>query len=287
MSNCKIEKINREKRPDWLKIKAPSGENFAKVKSMLKNNCLNTVCKEAHCPNMAECWSCGTAAFMILGDTCTRNCKYCNVRNGKPLPPDPNEPLNLAESIKSMHLRHAVITSVTRDDLADNGAGFWAEVIRKAKELNPNTTIEVLIPDFKGDLDLLNIVLDAKPDILNHNVEAVPSVFPIVRPQADYKRSLEVLRHSKEMGFITKSGIMMGLGETVEEVVDLMKDLRGVGVDIFTAGQYLQPTKEHYPVQRYVRPDEFKEVKARGLELGFIHIDAGPLVRSSYHAEMH
>ncbi len=277
----------REKRPDWLKIKPPSGENFAKVKSMLKENSLNTVCKEANCPNLADCWNCGTAAFMILGDTCTRNCKYCSVTPGKPLPPDENEPQNLANSIKTMKLRHAVITSVTRDDLADSGAAFWAKVITEAKKENPNTTIEVLIPDFKGQDDLLKIVFDAKPDILNHNVETVPSVFPIVRPQAQYKRSLYVLQKAKEDGFTTKSGIMVGLGETFEEIIETMRELREIGVDIFTAGQYLQPSKSHYPVQRYVRPEEFKEIKRIGLELGFKHVDAGPLVRSSYHAEMH
>lgn len=279
--------IKREKRPDWLKVKAPSGENFAKVKSMLKDKKLHTVCEEANCPNISDCWNCGTATFMILGDTCSRNCKFCAVGTGSLLPPDPNETNNIADSIKQMKLRHAVITSVTRDDLKDGGANFWAEVIKRSKETNPNTTIEVLIPDMKGKDELLKIIFNAEPDILNHNVETVPSLYHNIRPQAIYERSLYVLSEAKKAGLTTKTGIMVGLGEELNEIIELMKDLRKIEVDIFTIGQYLQPTKSHYPVQRYVRPEEFKELKKIGLELGFKHIDAGPLVRSSYHAEMH
>jgi len=279
--------IKRERRPDWLKVKAPSGENFAKVKAMLNDKKLHTVCEEANCPNIADCWNCGTATFMILGDICVRNCKYCSVATGAPLPVDSNEPNNIAESIYQMKLKHAVITSVTRDDLSDCGATFWADVIKKSKEKNPNTTIEVLIPDLKGKDELLKIVFDAKPDILNHNIETIPSLYPTVRPQANYSRSLYVLKSAKEYGLTTKSGLMVGLGESMDEIYQLMEDLRKVNVDIFTVGQYLQPTKNHYPVQRYVKPEEFKEIKKIGLNMGFKHIDAGPLVRSSYHAEMH
>ncbi len=281
------ENKTRPTRPEWLKVRAPGGENFANVKSMMRSKSLHTVCEEAHCPNMAECWNCGTATFMVLGDTCVRNCKYCAVGTGNPCEPDPNEPMNVAESIKQMKLRHAVVTSVTRDDLADSGAAFWAEIIRSIKAVNPNVTLEVLIPDFRAKPDLLNIVFAERPDILNHNIETVRELFPIVRPQADYDQSLSVLKAAKEFGLKTKSGMMVGLGETKEQVIEVLKDLKANLVDIVTIGQYLQPTKAHYPVARYVHPDEFAEYKRIGLEMGFEIVESAPLVRSSYHAEKH
>lgn len=281
------ENKTRPTRPEWLKVKAPGGENFANVKNMMRSKSLHTVCEEAHCPNMAECWNCGTATFMVLGDTCVRNCKYCAVGTGKPCEPDPNEPMNIAESIKQMKLRHAVVTSVTRDDLADSGAAFWAEIIRTIKTVNPNVTLEVLIPDFRAKQDLLNIVFAERPHILNHNIETVRELFPIVRPQADYDQSLSVLKAAKEFGLKTKSGMMVGLGETKEQVIEVLKDLKANNVDIVTIGQYLQPTKAHHPVARYVHPDEFAEYKRIGLEMGFDTVESAPLVRSSYHAEKH
>lgn len=281
------ENKTRPTRPEWLKVKAPGGENFANVKNMMRSKSLHTVCEEAHCPNMAECWNCGTATFMVLGDTCVRNCKYCAVGTGKPCEPDPNEPMNVAESIKQMKLRHAVVTSVTRDDLADSGAAFWAEIIRSIKSVNPNVTLEVLIPDFRAKQDLLNIVFAERPHILNHNIETVRELFPIVRPQADYDQSLSVLKAAKEFGLKTKSGMMVGLGETKEQVIEVLKDLKANNVDIVTIGQYLQPTKAHHPVARYVHPDEFAEYKRIGLEMGFEIVESAPLVRSSYHAEKH
>ena len=281
------ENKTRPTRPEWLKVRAPGGENFANVKNMMRSKSLHTVCEEAHCPNMADCWNCGTATFMVLGDTCVRNCKYCAIGTGKPCEPDPNEPMNVAESIKQMKLRHAVVTSVTRDDLADSGAAFWAEIIRSIKAVNPNVTLEVLIPDFRAKQDLLNIVFAERPDILNHNIETVRELFPIVRPQADYDQSLSVLKAAKEYGLRTKSGMMVGLGETNEQVIEVLKDLKANDVDIVTIGQYLQPTKAHYPVARYVHPDEFAEYKRIGLEMGFEIVESAPLVRSSYHAEKH
>ncbi len=278
---------NRVQRPEWLKVKAPGGDKFAEVKNMMRSKSLHTVCEEAHCPNMAECWNCGTATFMILGDTCVRNCKFCAVNSGCPLPPDPDEPKNLAETIMQMKLRHAVITSVTRDDLADSGAKFWAEVIRECKAVNPNLTLEVLIPDLKGNRDLLQIIFNEKPDVLNHNIETMPRLYKTVRPQADYEQSLRVLSYAKQAGLKTKSGIMVGLGETKDEIIEVMKDLLANKVDIMTIGQYLQPTKEHIPVERYVHPDEFAEYQKIGLELGFEFVESAPLVRSSYHAEKH
>jgi len=278
---------NRTVRPEWLKVKAPGGEKFAQVKNMMRAKSLHTVCEEAHCPNIAECWGCGTATFMVLGETCVRNCRFCAVNSGKPAPPNPNEQQDVADSIKQMNLKHAVITSVTRDDLADSGAAFWAEIIRCCKTTNPNTTLEVLIPDMLGKKDLLKIIFDEKPDILNHNVETVPELYSKVRPQADFEQSLEVLRYAKEYGLKTKSGMMVGLGETKEQVFEVLKKLRSANVDIVTIGQYLQPTKEHLPVERYVHPDEFNEYKNFGLEIGFEFVESAPLVRSSYHAEKH
>ncbi|HWF43369.1 MAG TPA: lipoyl synthase [Candidatus Kapabacteria bacterium] len=279
--------LPRQPRPDWLKVKLPSGETFHNLKRLIDSKSLHTVCEEARCPNMAECWNAGTATFMILGDTCTRSCGFCAVKTGRPQHLDVGEPLHVAEAIGSMKLRHAVITSVNRDELQDGGSIIFAETIRETRRLNPKTTIEVLIPDFKGKDDCLDRILDAKPDILNHNTETVPSMYRRVRPQAKYPWTLKVLRRAKEAGFVTKTGIMLGLGESREELLATMRDLSELKVDILTLGQYLQPTKEHLPVHRFVHPDEFRELHDLGMELGFRIVESGPLVRSSYHAENH
>lgn len=275
------------RRPEWLKVRAPGGEVFAQVKSMMRSKSLHTVCEEARCPNMGECWNHGTATFMILSDVCTRSCGFCAIKTGKPPEPDYDEPRRVAESIQNMKLRHAVITSVNRDELDDGGSTIWAMTIRAVKELNPGITIEVLIPDFKGDEANLINVLEAKPDVLNHNLETVPRLYRRVRPQAKYLNSLELLERAKKHGFRTKTGIMVGLGEEFDEVIQVIKDARGRGVDILTIGQYLQPTPQHLPVERFVTPDEFAEFRKIGLELGFEHVESAPLVRSSYHAERH
>lgn len=276
-----------EQRPRWLKVRAPGGQVYAQLKAMMRSKALHTVCEEARCPNIAECWGAGTATFMIGGDTCTRSCGFCAVKTGRPLPLDWDEPRRVAEAIRSMQLVHCVITSVNRDELPDGGARLWAETIRAVRLLNPTTTIEVLIPDFKGKLELVQIVLDAAPDIVGHNTETVPRLYRRVRPQGKYQWTLEVLRYAKEQGFRTKSGLMLGLGETKDEVLAVMKDLRGVSCDILTLGQYLQPTKNHLPVERFVHPDEFAAYRQHGLAMGFLHVESGPLVRSSYHAERH
>jgi lipoic acid synthetase len=277
----------RQKRPAWLKVKAPVGENFAQVKNMMRSKQLHTVCEEAHCPNISECWNCGTATFMILGDVCSRNCRFCAVTSAKPSAPDFDEPARVADSVKQMGLKHAVITSVTRDDLKDGGSQIWADTIRNIKQMNPEITIEVLIPDFKGNDDDLKIVFDEKPNVLNHNIETVPRLYPTVRPQADYKTSLKVLDLAKKAGLKTKSGIMVGLGETKDEIIECMHDLRSIDVNILTIGQYLQPTKQHLEVFRFVHPDEFAEYHNIGISLGFDFVESAPLVRSSYHAEKH
>lgn len=275
----------RVQRPSWLKVKAPIGNNFSKVKSLLSEYKLNTVCEEAHCPNMAECWNCGTATFIVLGDVCSRNCRFCAVGSGKPQAPNPEEPLNVAKSIQLMKLRHSVITSVTRDDLPDGGAAFWAEIVQNIRELNPDTTIEILIPDFQGIKEQYQIVFASRPDILNHNIETVPRIYPTVRPKANYANSLKLLKDAKSDGLKTKSGLMVGLGETNEEIIEVLKDLRNNNVDIVTIGQYLQPSSQHLNVDRYVTPDEFNEFYRIGIELGFEFVESAPLVRSSYHAE--
>jgi len=274
-------------RPEWLKVRAPGGETYANLKKMMRSKTLHTVCEEAHCPNIGECWGRGTATFLILGDICTRSCGFCAIKTGRPQPVDPEEPLKVALAVQQMGISHVVITSVNRDELPDQGSTIWAKTIEEVRRLNPKVSIEVLIPDFKGDLNCLQRVLDAKPNILNHNVETVPRLYRTVRPQAKYERSLRVLQYSKEQGFITKTGIMVGIGETFDEVVQVMKDLRQIDVDIFTIGQYLQPTPAHLPVDRFVTPEEFKQYKLIGIELGFRHVESGPLVRSSYHAESH
>ena len=274
-------------RPEWLKVKLASGENYARVKGLVTGHKLHTVCEEARCPNMGECWNAGTATFMILGDVCTRSCGFCNVKTGRPEFLDTDEPRRVAEAIRTMSVKHAVITSVNRDELEDGGAGIFAETIRLARDARPGITVEVLIPDFRGDEHALRVLVDAKPDILNHNTETVPRLYPTVRPQAKYTRSLELLERGKQWGMATKSGLMLGLGETTEEIVEVMSDLRAVSCDILTLGQYLQPSREHLPVHRYVHPDEFKMLKERGISMGFQHVESGPLVRSSYHAAMH
>lgn len=276
-----------ERRPEWLKVKIPTGESFQFLKQMMRSKELHTVCEEARCPNMAECWSAGTATFMILGDTCTRSCGFCAVKTGRPGTLDVEEPGRVADAIGQMGVQHAVITSVNRDELADGGAGVFAETIRLTRERNPGTRVEVLIPDFKGRFELLQLIIDARPDILNHNTETVPSLYRRVRPQGKYHWTLDVLRESKRQGMVTKTGIMLGLGEPREELLATMRDLAGVGVDILTLGQYLQPTRSHLPVDRFVHPDEFNELRDLGLSMGFRYVESGPLVRSSYHAERH
>lgn len=277
----------RPSKPDWLKIRIPSGEEYARLKNLITGKRLHTVCEEARCPNMAECWNAGTATFMILGDVCTRSCGFCNVKTGRPTWLDREEPLRVAEAIKTMGVRHAVITSVNRDELPDGGAEIFAETIRQARLVNRGITIEVLIPDFQGVKWALDIVLEMRPEILNHNTETVPRLYRQVRPQAKYERSLQVIRWAKEAGLTTKSGIMVGLGESPDEVLQVMRDLNSAGCDIMTIGQYLQPTRQHLPVDRYVHPDEFAMYRELGSEIGLKHVEAGPLVRSSYHAEKH
>jgi lipoic acid synthetase len=274
-------------RPEWLKVKLASGENYAQVKGLVTGHKLHTVCEEARCPNMGECWNAGTATFMILGDVCTRSCGFCNVKTGRPEFLDRDEPRRVAEAIRTMSVKHAVITSVNRDELEDGGAEIFAETIRLARDARPGITVEVLIPDFRGDEHALRVLVDAKPDILNHNTETVPRLYATVRPQAKYTRSLELLERGKAWGMVTKSGLMLGLGETTEEIVEVMSDLRAVSCDILTLGQYLQPSREHLPVHRYVHPEEFAMLKNRGISMGFRHVESGPLVRSSYHAAMH
>lgn len=278
----------RARRPDWLRVKLPYGERFRKVSDIIESHDLHTVCQSARCPNMGECWTLGTATFMILGNVCTRSCGFCAVKTGRPDPGlDWDEPRRVADAVKLMGIHHAVVTSVNRDERKDGGAPIFAETIRLIREGRPGCTVEVLIPDFRGIWDALELVLDARPDILNHNVETVPRLYRRVRPQADYQRSLDVLRRSKARGLRTKSGIMVGLGETKEEVAALMDDFVEVGVDVMTIGQYLQPTRMHLPVEEFVHPDVFRWYKETGEAKGIEHVESGPLVRSSYHAEKH
>lgn len=275
------------KKPDWLKISIGSNERYTKTKQIVESHRLHTICSSGRCPNMGECWGRGTATFMIGGNICTRSCKFCNTQTGKPLPLDTNEPLHVAESIRLMKLTHAVITSVDRDDLNDLGAAHWADTIREIKRLNPDTTIEVLIPDFQGREELIQMVIDATPNIISHNMETVRRISPDVRSAADYDRSLKVIKQISQSGVVSKSGIMVGLGETPQEVEELMDDLLEVGCEILTIGQYLQPTHKHYPVAAYITPEQFAEYKETGLEKGFRQVESAPLVRSSYHAEKH
>ncbi len=272
-------------KPDWLKVKYTVGENFKDIRSIVHKYHLHTVCEEAHCPNQSECWERRAATLMILGDTCTRNCQFCAVNSGNPSPIDKDEPKNVGHAVKLMGLKYCVVTSVTRDDLNDGGAEIWADTIREIRKQSPDCKVEVLIPDFQGNIDALETVLDVKPDILGHNLETVKELYPVARPQENYEQSLQVLMEAKKGGAITKTGIMIGLGETKEQVLTLMQDAIDVRCDIFTVGQYLQPTKNHLPVDRYVHPDEFEFYKTEGLKMGFRSVMSGPLVRSSYHAE--
>ena len=278
---------NPIRKPDWLKIKLPRGDNYLKVKGILEEKGLHTICSSGKCPNMGECWNAGTATFMILGDICTRSCKFCATKTGKPMPVDANEPEKIADSIKHLALKHVVITSVDRDDLPDGGSAIWAATVRKVKELNPGTTLETLIPDFGGNSEQLQTVIKSAPDIISHNLETVRRLTPQIRSAAQYDRSLEVLRQIAASGLRAKSGIMVGLGETDAEVLDLMDDLRKVGCSIFTIGQYLQPTPNHLAVVEYIHPDVFEKYRVAGIEKGFTHVESKPLVRSSYHAEKH
>lgn len=278
---------NMLRKPDWLKIRIPSGKEYVKVKDIVARHKLHTICTSGQCPNMAECWGRGTATFMILGDICTRSCKFCATKTGKPAPVDPDEPNNLAESVKLMKLKHCVITSVDRDDLEDGGAEHWAETIRQVKAINPGTTIEALIPDFQGKHDLIQKVIDARPDVISHNLETVRRLTPQVRSAARYDRSLEVIRQIAASGLVAKSGIMVGLGETEQEIYQTMDDLLAVGCHVMTIGQYLQPTKQHLPVVEYFHPDTFNYWKEVGLKKGFKFVESQSLVRSSYHAEKH
>lgn len=275
------------KKPDWLKIDFRSNNQFAHVNQIVKEHCLNTICTSGRCPNMAECWSRGTATFMILGEICTRSCKFCNTQTGRPLSPNADEPEQLAESIKLMQLKHAVVTAVTRDDLADQGATHWATCISAIKRVNPDTTIEVLIPDFQGKRPLIDQIIAEKPSIIAHNIETVKRLTPEVRSAAKYDLSLQVLNYIADSGIPAKSGFMLGLGETEAEILQTMDDLRAVGTSILTVGHYLQPSRQHLPVTAYIHPDKFAEYKATGLSKGFRVVESGPLVRSSYHAERH
>jgi lipoyl synthase len=268
----------------WLKVKLPHGENYFELKQLVRDKRLHTVCESASCPNIGECWNQKTATFMILGDVCTRSCGFCDVKTGRPLGLDREEPTRVAGAVKTLGLKHAVITSVNRDELSDGGAAIWGDTIRQVKALNPGCTVEALIPDFEGLEASLLTVLEAKPDILAHNTETVPRLYRMVRPQAKYPRSLELLQRAKKRGFVTKSGLMVGLGEEWEELRQVMQDLCAVHCDILTIGQYLQPSRQHLPVLQIYTPEEFRRLRQEGLALGFRHVEAGPLVRSSYHA---
>jgi len=275
------------RKPDWLKIKVPSGKEYIQVKDIVKEHKLHTICTSGHCPNMHECWGRGTATLMILGDICTRSCKFCNVKTGRPNKVDRDEPQRVARSVQLMKLKHCVLTSVDRDDLDDLGAGIWAETIREIKKLNPDTTIETLIPDFDGKPELIRQIIDAGPEVVSHNLETVRRITPEVRSRAKYDTSLKTLAFIAASIAVSKSGIMVGLGETFDEVLETMDDLRAVGVEVLTIGQYLQPTKKHLAVEEYVRPEVFAEYQRIGLEKGFRFVESSPLVRSSYHAEKH
>jgi lipoic acid synthetase len=277
----------RVQKPKWLKVKLPTGENYRKVRSLVDEHKLHTICESGNCPNMGECWGEGTATFMILGNICTRSCGFCAVATGKPLEADPFEPLRVAKSVKLMGVKHAVITSVDRDDLPDGGAEIWYNTVQKVRELSPSTTMETLIPDFAGKWENLQRIIDVAPEIVSHNLETVRRLTKQVRIQAKYDRSLELLFRLKKGGMRTKSGVMLGLGETKNEVIETMEDLRQVQVDILTLGQYLQPTRKHLPVAEFITPEQFNEYAAIGKEMGFRFVESGPLVRSSYHAEKH
>ncbi len=290
MTVDKLEKANAaarpRRRPEWIRVRAPSGENYDSLKELMRKKTLHTVCEEAMCPNIGECWGQGTATFLMMGDTCTRSCRFCDIKTGRPEPMDWQEPDRVAQAVKAMNLKHVVITSVNRDERKDGGAPIFAMVITRIRQVHPGCSIEVLIPDFKGDPDALKIVMDARPEILNHNVETVPRLFRAVQPQDHYEWALATLGNAKQMDplVLTKSGIMVGLGETFDEVVEVMGDLAKLKVDILTIGQYLQPSKKHMPIDRYYTPDKFIELKRIGLEMGYRWVESGPLVRSSYRA---
>lgn len=277
----------KRKKPDWLRVKLPTGEAYREVRQIVSEHKLHTICESGNCPNMGECWGAGTATFMILGNVCTRSCGFCAVSTGAPAEADPYEPLRVAKSIKLMGLKHAVITSVDRDDLPDGGSAIWAKTVEVVRSLNPGITLETLIPDFQGKWENLARIVAVKPDIVSHNLETVRRLTRMVRIQAKYDRSLEVLKRLSDAGITTKSGVMLGLGESVDEVLDTMDDLRQVGVSILTIGQYLQPTKTHLEVQEYITPDQFAWYRDQALAKGFRFVESGPLVRSSYHAEKH
>ncbi|MCB9361727.1 MAG: lipoyl synthase [Flavobacteriales bacterium] len=274
-------------KPSWLKVKLPTGEEYKKVRNIVSEHKLHTICESGNCPNMGECWGAGTATFMILGNICTRSCGFCAVKTGRPLPVDLEEPNRVANSVKLMKVKHCVITSVDRDDLKDGGSIIWAETVNKVREVSPGTTMETLVPDFKGDWNNLQRIIDVAPDIVSHNLETIRRLTKGVRIQAKYDRSLEVIKRLKDGGMRTKSGIMLGLGETEEEVIESMQDLTNAGCDILTLGQYLQPTPKHLAVQEFVTPAQFAKYKEIGLEMGLRYVESGPLVRSSYHAEKH
>jgi lipoic acid synthetase len=281
------ESESKIKKPSWLRVKLPTGENYKHVRGLVDTHKLHTICESGNCPNMGECWGAGTATFMILGNVCTRSCGFCAVATGRPDPVDWDEPQRVAEAIYLMKVKHAVITSVDRDELKDGGSTIWHNTIKAVKLLNPDTTLETLIPDFKGYKDQIQAVIDAAPEVVSHNIETVERLTKRVRIQAKYWRSMEVLRTLKEGGMRVKSGIMLGLGEKKEEVIRTLEDLRDNGVDVVTIGQYLQPTKKHLPVDRFVHPDEFAEYREAGYKLGIDYVESGPLVRSSYHSEKH
>ncbi len=292
-SNPTRDRVNPEKinttplrRPEWIKVRAPSGETYEQLQQLMRRKALHTVCEEAGCPNMGECWGAGTATFLMMGDVCTRTCGFCDVKHGRPEALDWLEPERVAQAVKAMNLQHAVITSVNRDDRRDGGAPIFAMVIRRIRQLLPGCSVEVLIPDFKGSIEALRMVMDARPEILNHNVETVPRLFKLVQPQDHYEWAAATLTNAKRLDpdVLTKSGIMVGLGETVEEVKAVMRDQRSWGVDILTVGQYLQPSRKHLPIARYYTPEEFTEIREYGLSIGFRWVESGPLVRSSYHA---
>lgn len=277
----------RIKKPEWLRVKLPTGDNYLKVREIVSKHKLHTICQSGNCPNMGECWTAGTATFMILGNICTRSCGFCAVATGKPLPVDLEEPARVAESIKLMGIKHCVITSVDRDELKDGGSIIWAETVNEIRKQSPGTTLETLIPDFKGDTENLQRIIDVAPEIVSHNMETVRRLTQQVRIQAKYDRSLEVLKRLKQSGMRTKSGIMVGIGEKEEEVLETMDDLINVGLDILTIGQYLQPTKKHIPVMEFIKPATFEMYRKAGIAKGFRFVESSPLVRSSYHAEKH
>jgi lipoyl synthase len=286
IANVKVSET-KVKKPDWLRVKLPIGETYKNVRNLVDNHKLHTICESGNCPNMGECWGAGTATFMILGNICTRSCGFCSVATGRPEPVDWDEPQRVAEAIYLMKVKHAVVTSVDRDELKDGGSIIWNNTIKAIKALNPNTTLETLIPDFKGDKEQINRIVEAAPEVVSHNIETVENLTRKVRIQAKYWRSMEVLRTLKQGGMRVKSGIMLGLGEKKEEVIQTLQDLFDNGVDVVTIGQYLQPTKKHLEVQRFVHPDEFAEYREIGYQIGLDYVESGPLVRSSYHSEKH